>query len=103
MYHSVAFSSTDPVPDIFIMSPDRYMGLSSVYGFCNLNGKTYQEHIIKTAGERIPKNIHILIMATKNPEDALEILCNNQIPYVHEDGVIQDGTIEPIDPRRANT
>ena len=90
MYHSVAFSHADPVPDIFIMSPERFSQLASVMGFCNLNGKTYQEHIIIAAGERIPKNLHDAIRQAKNSEDALTLLRDNNIPYVHEDGVIQN-------------
>ena len=56
MYHSVAWNddattpASDPDPEIFIMSEERYLMLTTVRGFTNLNGSTYQEHIIITAG-----------------------------------------------------
>ena len=41
----------------YLMSPDLYETLTMVNGFTNLNGKTYQEHIIKILGKQLtPKS-----------------------------------------------
>jgi len=95
MYDSVAWNDDattpayDPDPEIFIMSEERYLMLTTVHGFTNLNGSTYQEHIIKTAGERIPTDLHESIRQASTAGAALKLLKDNYILYAHEDGVVK--------------
>jgi hypothetical protein len=92
MYHSVAWNegtAPESDPEIFIMSEERYLMLSTVRGFTNLNGSTYQEHIIMTAGERIPVDLHESIRQSSTADAALKLLKDNYILYAHEDGVVK--------------
>ena len=81
--------ASDPDPEIFIMSEERYLMLTTIHGFMNLNGSTYQEHIIKTAGERIPVDLHESIRQASTADAALKLLKDNYILYAHEDGVVK--------------
>ena len=94
MYLSAAWneegaSEPDPDPEIFIMSEERYLMLTTVHGFTNLNGSTYQEHIIVAAGERIPADMHDSIRRASTAAAALKLLRDNYILYAHEDGVVR--------------
>ena len=40
-----ASDNNESVTPKYLMSPDLFHGLSSVSGFNNLNGRTYQEHV----------------------------------------------------------
>ena len=48
-----------------------------------MNGKTYQEHILVIAGERIPKELHDSIRGAESGNAALDILTTNKIPWTH--------------------
>ena len=65
------------------MTEELFNQLCYVRGFNNLNGNTYQEHILVIAGDRIPENLHDNIKNAKTSLDALNILDDNKIDYNH--------------------
>ena len=65
------------------MSPELYGTLSMVSGFTNLNGKTYQEHIIKILDKKLTQEIKEHITKTSTSKEALEVLKKNKIEYTH--------------------
>ena len=67
----------------YIMTNDMFNMLKSVDGFIAINGRTYQEHIIKILGKYIPSDLHDKIIKSDNYESALKILDDNNIVYTH--------------------
>ena len=63
------------------MTPDLYYSLGNVRGFTEMNGKTYQEHIIIILGEFLNEETKNKIRKTKTDEDALALI---PFPYTHE-------------------
>jgi hypothetical protein len=70
--------------DKYIMSQDMFNQLSTVKGFNQKNGFTYQQHILITSWYRIPSNLHYTILNAKSGKDALKILDRNNIMYLHD-------------------
>jgi len=68
----------------YIMSQDMFNQLSNVNGFNKKNGFTYQQHILITSWYRIPSKLHYTILKAKTGKDALNILKNNKIAYLHD-------------------
>lgn len=68
----------------YIMTNDMFNILKSVDGFIAMNGRTYQEHIIKILGKYIPSGLHDQIIKSDNYESALKILDDNNIVYTHD-------------------
>ena len=69
--------------DKYIMTPELFEQLTYVYGFEKMNGKNYMEHITITRPD-IPDDVQKQILTCSDPEKALEILSDNNIPYTHE-------------------
>ncbi len=67
----------------YIMTYKLFKQLQHVYGFNNMNGNNYMEHII-IARPDIPDNIQKQILKCSDSKKALEILTNNNISYTHE-------------------
>jgi len=67
----------------YIMSEHLFSQLCQIQSFNHLNGKTYQQHILIIAGERIPSQLHPSILEAPSPHAALEILTKHNIPYSH--------------------
>ena len=70
--------------DKYIMSQDMFKILSTVDGFNQKNGYTYQQHILITSWYRIPNNLPSSIINAKTGNAALKILINNKIFYDHD-------------------
>ncbi len=68
----------------YIMREDLFRQLSSVAGFAERNGLTYQDHILIIAGERIPEILHQAIRASPSGSAALKILTKHNISFQHE-------------------
>ena len=68
----------------YIMSEDLYNQLCVVNGFTTCNGATYQEHIIRIAGDRIPQSLHCIIEKAVSGEEALQILNDNGVTFTHK-------------------
>lgn len=68
----------------YLMSPELYDILIMVSGFTKCNGKTYQEHIIKTLKNKLTKDIKEEIIKTTTSNDALSVLQKNNIEYTHD-------------------
>ena len=68
----------------YIMTNDMFNMLKPVDGFIAINGKTYQEHIIKILGKYIPSDLHDHIIKSDDYESALKILDDNNIVYTHD-------------------
>ena len=62
-------------------SPDYIMTQTL---FDQMNGTTYQEHIVIIAGKRIPSDLHDAVRQAKSGDIALEILTKNNIPWSHK-------------------
>jgi len=75
----------------FLMSPGQYYHLSSVSGFTNWNGKTYQEHIIINFIDIFTNNQKLEIEETESTNEALELLQTWNINYTH---IFENRTIE---------
>ncbi len=65
------------------MSQALFSQLCQVSAFNTMNGKTYQEHILIIAGERIPNKLHDSIRQAESGDAALEILTQNSILWTH--------------------
>ena len=65
----------------YLMSPDLYFSLCNVRGFTDMNGDTYQKHIILILGDSLSVEIKEKIMNTESIEEALELI---DIPFTHE-------------------
>ncbi len=63
------------------MSPQLYNQLTFVNGFTNLNGDSYQKHIIIALGKYLSDAVKENILKTKNIEDALKLI---NISYTHD-------------------
>jgi len=63
------------------MSSGLYYSLTKVHGFTNMNGKTYQEHIIIILGDFLSNEVKDNIITTDNIEKALSLI---NIPYTHQ-------------------
>lgn len=63
------------------MSYELYSSLCQVNGFKNLNGNTYQEHIILILGHLLSEETKEKILNTKNIKDALDFI---DVPYTHD-------------------
>ena len=70
-------------PPEYIMTQALFNQLCQVSAFNDMNGKTYQEHIIVVAGDRIPKELHKTILNAADGDEALNILTTNKIPWTH--------------------
>jgi len=57
--------------------------LTRVYGFTDLNGNTYQEHITKIFADKIDKKLKDEILKVRSAGEALKILSDNNIDYNH--------------------
>ena len=67
----------------YIMTESLFNQLCQICSFNDVNGKTYQEHILIIAGERIPTTLHNTIRNAVSGSAALKILEENNIPYNH--------------------
>ena len=67
----------------YIMTESLFNQLCQISAFNNVNGSTYQEHILIIAGERIPTKLHEAVRKAVSGEAALKILEANNIPYTH--------------------
>ena len=67
----------------YIMTPTLYNSLSNVRGFMNLNGKTYQLHIL-TIFNNLDDKIKNEIMETTDDYEALKILQKYNIEFTHK-------------------
>ena len=65
----------------YLMSPDLYNSLTNVHGFTDMNGETYQKHIIIILGEFLSNEVKEKILNTDNIEEALKLI---NVPYTHE-------------------
>ena len=65
----------------YIMIPDLYYSLRNVRGFTEMNGNSYQEHIIIILGEFLNDETKNKIRKTITDEEALELI---PFPYTHE-------------------
>ena len=65
----------------YLMSPDLYFSLCQVRGFTNLNGSTYQAHIILTLGNLLSEETKKKIGNTENIDEALNLI---DIPFTHD-------------------
>ena len=63
------------------MSPDFYFSLCRVRGFTDMNGDTYQKHIIKILGEFLSDEVKHKIMNSESIEEALGFI---DIPFTHD-------------------
>ena len=68
----------------YIMTQALFNQLCQVASFAEMNGRTYQEHILIIAGERIPSDLHKDIRKAESGDDALNILTQNNIPWSHQ-------------------
>lgn len=68
----------------YIMPQTLFNQLCEVASFTVMNGKTYQEHILIIAGERIPSDLHEDIRKAESGETALALLTKNDIPWSHQ-------------------
>lgn len=75
----------------YLMSPEQYSHLSSVSGFTNWNGKTYQEHITINFSDIFTNNQKVEIEETNSINEAFELLQTWNINYTHN---FEDRTIE---------
>ena len=66
------------------MSEDLYNQLCTVDGFTERTGATYQKHIIRIAGDRIPQSLHCIIEKAVSGEEALQILNDNGVTFTHK-------------------
>jgi len=67
----------------YIMTEFMYDSLTNVYGFTDLNGKTYQEHITKIFADKIDEKLKKQILKVSSAGEALKILSDNNIDYTH--------------------
>lgn len=67
----------------YIMTEYMYDSLTQVYGFTDLNGKTYQEHITKIFADKIDEKLKKQILKVSSAGEALKILSDNNIDYTH--------------------
>ncbi len=70
-------------PPEYIMTQALFNQLCQVSAFNATNGKTYQEHVLIIAGDRIPKELHKSIRDAESGNAALNILTANKIPWTH--------------------
>jgi len=63
------------------MSPDLYYSLTNVSGFTDMNGDTYQKHIIIILGDFLSNEVKEKILKTTNIEEALALI---NVPYTHK-------------------
>ena len=71
------------VTENYLMSPELFNNLSYVQGFNNLNGKTYQDHIVIILGEILSDEYKEEILKATTPSQALAILDTAGIKYTH--------------------
>jgi hypothetical protein len=64
----------------YLMSPDLYFSLCQVRGFTDMNGDTYQKHIILILGDSLSSETKEKIMNSQSVEEALKLI---DIPYTH--------------------
>ena len=62
------------------MSPELYSSLCFVNGFKNMNGNTYQEHIILILGKLLSEEIKNEILNCESIDGALKLI---NIPFTH--------------------
>ncbi len=67
----------------YIMSHALFDQLSDVYGFNDHNGNTYMEHITIVRSD-LSEDIKEQILLCKTPEEALNIMSENEIEYTHD-------------------
>ena len=65
----------------YLMSPDLYNSLINIRGFTDMNGETYQKHIIIILGEFLSNEVKEKILKTDNIDEALKLI---NISYTHE-------------------
>ena len=65
----------------YLMSPDLYFSLCQVRGFTDMNGDTYQKHIIIILGDYLSEDIKEKILKSESVEEALNLI---NIPYTHQ-------------------
>jgi len=70
-------------PTEYIMTQALFNQLCHVSAFNAMNGKTYQEHVLIIAGNRIPKELHESIRNAESGDAALNILTTNKIIWTH--------------------
>ena len=68
----------------YIMHPNLFETLSTVSGFNDLNGHTYQQHIIKIFGVSISSEMETQILQSTTTNEALNVLKTNHIKYSHD-------------------
>ena len=68
----------------YLMHPNLFAQLSFVRGFNEMNGETYQSHILMVLEDRLTADDKLIIMVTRTPEDALEAVTKLGIEYTHE-------------------
>ena len=65
------------------MHPNMFKTLSTVSGFNEVNGHTYQQHIIKVLKHLISEDIETQILQSPTTDEALRVLKTNNIKYSH--------------------
>lgn len=66
----------------YIMHPDLFKDLSYVNGFNNLNGKTYNEHVVLVLG--LTEKLRQQILECKEYDDIINTLTENSYKITHE-------------------
>lgn len=62
------------------MSPELYYSLCNVHGFTEMNGDTYQKHIILILGNFLSEEIKTKILDCKSIDETLKLI---NIPFTH--------------------
>jgi len=66
------------------MPPGLFAQLTNISGFCNTNGKTYQEHIVLIFAEDLSTNQKKAVTNTSTEKDALVVLQKENIAFTHD-------------------
>lgn len=68
---------------MYLMTPELFQQLSNVRGFNNLNGVTYQDHIIIIFSDSLTSSQKDEVKKCENELDALDYLKNQLIDLTH--------------------
>ena len=66
----------------YVMHENMFYKLVNVRGFTNLNGESYQEHLVLQLN--LKDKLKDLVLKSESDEDAKNILKENNIKFTHD-------------------